>query len=158
MKLFEESFYGYRFNAEGFHDGINATFRNDHQLLNWVHKNVDAYPELRITDGGDCLVMHFVNKECVFPPRTDGQRIMWDTSIGNFRFVNPQMPAAPEVPNPPSGGCIRCKKPFSDENVKTAAGWAETKISQMCELCFDAITAEHEDPNTPFDVDNQEPF
>ena len=36
----------------------------------------------------------------------------------------------------PKGICIFCKKPFTDENVYTDAGWRETRISQMCEKCF----------------------
>jgi hypothetical protein len=39
----------------------------------------------------------------------------------------------------PEGICISCKKPFSDDNVFTAAGWRETKVSKMCEKCFDKL-------------------
>lgn len=39
----------------------------------------------------------------------------------------------------PDGHCIRCKEPFTHSNVFTSAGWRETKISKMCESCFDAI-------------------
>lgn len=35
--------------------------------------------------------------------------------------------------------CIQCKQKFSDKNVFTEAGKAETKISQICEKCFDAL-------------------
>jgi len=40
--------------------------------------------------------------------------------------------------------CISCKKPFTKENVYSPDGWREIKISQMCELCFDACTMEPE--------------
>lgn len=44
----------------------------------------------------------------------------------------------------PYGHCINCKQPFSDENVYSAAGWRETRITQMCEKCFDRCTQEQE--------------
>ena len=41
--------------------------------------------------------------------------------------------------------CVYCKKPFTTENVHSKAGWAEVKISQMCEDCFDMVTSEDDD-------------
>lgn len=41
--------------------------------------------------------------------------------------------------------CRSCRQPFSDANVHTSAGWAETRISGMCEDCFDAMFAEEDD-------------
>lgn len=38
--------------------------------------------------------------------------------------------------------CIDCGQPFTDANVHTDEGWRETKISGMCEDCFDALFAE----------------
>lgn len=43
------------------------------------------------------------------------------------------------------GICIECKQPFSDKNTFTVDGWAETKISRMCEKCFDELFAEEDD-------------
>lgn len=37
------------------------------------------------------------------------------------------------------GKCCFCGEKFSDENVFTALGWEETKISGMCEVCFDGL-------------------
>ena len=37
--------------------------------------------------------------------------------------------------------CITCAQPFTDANVYTALGWKETKISGMCEECFDDLFA-----------------
>lgn len=37
--------------------------------------------------------------------------------------------------------CGVCKQPFTDQNVRTESGWAETQISQTCEDCFDAMFA-----------------
>jgi hypothetical protein len=34
--------------------------------------------------------------------------------------------------------CRCCHQPFSDANVYTEAGWIETRISGVCEVCFDA--------------------
>ena len=38
-----------------------------------------------------------------------------------------------------AGACISCGEPFSEKNVFSQAGWAETRISQTCERCFDAL-------------------
>lgn len=37
------------------------------------------------------------------------------------------------------GICVQCRQPFTDKNVHTEAGWKETKISGMCEDCFDEM-------------------
>lgn len=37
------------------------------------------------------------------------------------------------------GTCVKCKEAFSDKNVHTQAGWRETKISKMCENCWDNL-------------------
>lgn len=42
--------------------------------------------------------------------------------------------------------CLNCCEPFSVKNVFTAAGWAETKISGLCEQCFDMICEEKDEP------------
>lgn len=34
--------------------------------------------------------------------------------------------------------CRSCKQVFSDANTFTEAGWVETRISGLCEGCFDA--------------------
>lgn len=41
--------------------------------------------------------------------------------------------------------CRNCKQPFSSANVRTSAGWAETRISGMCESCWDAMFAYEDD-------------
>lgn len=38
--------------------------------------------------------------------------------------------------------CIECGEPFSSKNVFTPEGWAETRISGMCESCFDNLFKE----------------
>lgn len=45
----------------------------------------------------------------------------------------------------PAGCCVKCKQPFSDANVHTSAGWRETKLSLMCEDCWDAAMKPLED-------------
>lgn len=40
-------------------------------------------------------------------------------------------------------GCDYCGEKFSNVNVKTGLGWAETQISGMCERCFDRIFREN---------------
>lgn len=35
--------------------------------------------------------------------------------------------------------CIICNEPFTDKNVFTPSGWKETKISCICEKCFDKM-------------------
>lgn len=39
----------------------------------------------------------------------------------------------------PHSTCIVCDQPFTKDNVSTPEGWAETKISGMCENCFDEL-------------------
>lgn len=46
----------------------------------------------------------------------------------------------------PPACCVSCKEPFSDKNVRTALGWKETKISKLCENCWDAMLAPSDDP------------
>lgn len=38
--------------------------------------------------------------------------------------------------------CIECGHEFNDKNVYSEAGWRETKISGMCEVCFDELFTE----------------
>jgi ribosomal protein L37AE/L43A len=40
------------------------------------------------------------------------------------------------------GRCVECGQPFSASNVYTPEGWKETKISGMCEKCFDKAFGE----------------
>ena len=35
--------------------------------------------------------------------------------------------------------CVICHQPFTDENVFTELGWKETKISHICEKCFNRL-------------------
>ena len=45
-------------------------------------------------------------------------------------------------PTVPANCCIQCKQVFSDVNVHTPAGWRETQLSRLCEVCFDAVYEE----------------
>ena len=68
--------------------------------------------------------------------------------------------------------CVKCYEPFTDNNVRTAEGWSETKISKMCEDCFDDLFIERlygpsdSDPRDNEDaddylqpeIDEQDPF
>ncbi len=52
--------------------------------------------------------------------------------------------------------CVNCHKPFTKANVKTPAGWKETKISGLCEVCFNEITEEpDEDWDGDLELDNE---
>lgn len=44
-----------------------------------------------------------------------------------------------------AGVCVSCSQPFTDKNVFTTAGWRETRISQTCEKCFDALFEDEDD-------------
>lgn len=44
-----------------------------------------------------------------------------------------------------SAACRYCKQPFSSANVHTEAGWAEVRISETCEDCYDKLFAELDD-------------
>jgi len=46
------------------------------------------------------------------------------------------------APSDIPGHCIKCREGFSPSNVYTDAGWRETKISGLCERCFDEICKE----------------
>ena len=35
--------------------------------------------------------------------------------------------------------CRNCGERFSEANVYSHAGWLETKISGLCEVCFDTL-------------------
>lgn len=41
--------------------------------------------------------------------------------------------------------CYTCTKPFTSETVSTAAGWKETQISGMCEICYDDLFKDEEE-------------
>ena len=41
--------------------------------------------------------------------------------------------------------CTQCNLHFSQANVHTSAGWAETQISGLCEDCFDGLFEEEEE-------------
>jgi len=41
--------------------------------------------------------------------------------------------------------CVTCGEEFSGKNTKSAAGWRDTQISQMCENCFDGLFADSDD-------------
>lgn len=38
--------------------------------------------------------------------------------------------------------CNECFQPFSEANVHTQDGWKETRLSGMCEDCFDGLFEE----------------
>ena len=44
-----------------------------------------------------------------------------------------------------TGLCVDCDQPFSLKNVHTDAGWKETRISGMCEDCFDGLFTDVEE-------------
>jgi hypothetical protein len=48
------------------------------------------------------------------------------------------------VSQTPEGHCWHCQKPYSEETVFTEAGWRETKLSGLCEVCFDEMFQEEE--------------
>lgn len=47
----------------------------------------------------------------------------------------------PDVPQerPLRMQCRNCGERFSDANVYSEAGWLETRISGLCEVCFDTL-------------------
>lgn len=52
--------------------------------------------------------------------------------------------------------CRCCGQRFSDANVYSEAGWIETRISGLCEVCFDTdadLIAKDEDDDRPEDED-----
>lgn len=49
------------------------------------------------------------------------------------------------APSDVPGKCISCREPFSPNTVFTEAGWRETKISGICEACWDKMFQEDDD-------------
>ena len=41
--------------------------------------------------------------------------------------------------------CVTCHAPFSAANTHSEAGWRKTRISGMCEDCWDSLFAEPAD-------------
>lgn len=66
---FTESFFGYRFNNKGFHDG-KTLITTPTALQNYLVRN-NTYPEIRITDMMDMLVMHVVKGKLIYPTEED---------------------------------------------------------------------------------------
>lgn len=52
--------------------------------------------------------------------------------------------------------CISCQCAFSNQNVYSKEGWAETQISGLCEKCFDKATLCEEDDNAFLDEIQEE--
>lgn len=52
--------------------------------------------------------------------------------------------------------CVTCERPFTNDNVKTAAGWRETQITGICEECFDSLFEDDEDIDE--EADDGKPF
>ncbi len=133
---FGEPFFGYSLNAGGYHNGKSLPITTKQRLMNYISCNIYRVPEIRITDIGDNLVMHIVNKKVIFPLRNDGQQVIWNDVTNDFSL---EVPTDQRTQVKRFYTCIKCKKPFTDANVKTSAGWCETQITGMCETCFDAI-------------------
>ena len=64
------------------------------------------------------------------------------------------------------GCCVKCKQPFTNINVHTEAGWRETKISSLCEDCFNEVISTPDDSasvycdmcNEPLNEDEVDPI
>lgn len=54
-------------------------------------------------------------------------------------------PGAEEADAAADSTCVECEEAFSERNTFTEAGWKETKIGGLCEICFDLITKEEDE-------------
>lgn len=156
---FEEAFFGYKMNADGTHTGRGLPKTNSDQLFDWIENWVETTYELRVTDSNDRLVMQIIKGQILFPARDDGAIPTWNKEKRDWVLEAPQMAPplkdfieakrAVVAESQNADGrflhCIQCKKPFTDENVKTPAGWRETQISGFCEICFDGLFDEDDD-------------
>jgi predicted Zn-ribbon and HTH transcriptional regulator len=95
--------------------------------------------------GGLIFGSYAICPKCVHKVQDESSRINArcpeGTSFGDFvrqyRGGNNTISITPvEAPK-----CRECKQLFSDKNVHTSAGWKETRISGICEDCFDAMFA-----------------
>ncbi len=62
---------------------------SDHDLLDFICQHVLTAPEIRITDRDDCLVMHIVEQELIFPltgtNAVRGHVLVWDNERKQFK-------------------------------------------------------------------------
>jgi hypothetical protein len=64
--------------------------------------------------------------------------------VREYRGPNSAITVTP-VAKPTAPLCCSCKQEFTSANVFTQAGWAETRISGMCEKCWDEAFAEEDE-------------
>lgn len=89
-----ETLYGYKFSGVvdrdewAVHDGPTQ-LGSDHDLLDFICQHVLTAPEIRITDRDDCLVMHIVEQELIFPltgtNAVRGHVLVWDNERKQFK-------------------------------------------------------------------------
>ena len=143
--MFNEQFFAYRFGVDGMHDGKTLVSSAD-EVTAYIKDNINTHPEIRLTDMMDNLVLHIQDHVWLWPPQADGTMIKWN--VVRQTWERYQASAVPDTavtpltaPTPP-GCCVSCKQVFSHLNVKTPLGWKETKISGMCENCWDEMFAD----------------
>lgn len=90
---FDEPFNAFRFDGyadddEGRHDGPHPV-NSQATLMRFVSANVIQYPEIRIVDSGDFLVMHVRDQELIFPvpEHAKGSRLKWNLVTECFEVV-----------------------------------------------------------------------
>ena len=147
--VFGEKFFGYKFDANGMHSGPSLPLLDSSALLVWISNWVEKFPELRICDSGDSVVMHIKDSVVVFPA-PNGQTIRWDKDKKELvpatvrRIDKPVRPESfdefqANITRMSHLACVECKAPFTSLNTKTPAGWRDTQIVGMCETCYDNL-------------------
>ena len=60
-------YFGYSVTEEGTHMP-KVELKTVEEIYNWVWVQAGLFPELKVTDIGDCLVLHIIDGNVVFPP------------------------------------------------------------------------------------------
>ena len=96
MPRFKEAYYAYRFNkvvdnssysspTGARHDGRHFMGTTE-DITSFIARNIEQYPEIRIIDVFDSLVMHVVNKTLLFPlPKGVSKNNTWDAANRRFQ-------------------------------------------------------------------------
>lgn len=82
--MFSETFKGYCMAVDGtYRDPIEIN--SEQELKKFLDDNVEKHYELRVTDSGDNLCFHVVDKKLIFPiPKGGSQNNMWNNVTKRF--------------------------------------------------------------------------
>lgn len=87
-KSLNEPFFGYRFDKGAIYDGPTR-FNLDTEIFSYIGANVTKYAEIRVTDGGDNLVIHIIDQKLIFPlAANQPANNRWDPALQQFVAIS----------------------------------------------------------------------